>query len=229
MQIFVYSDESGVFDKEHNDFFVFAGVIYLSKNEKDMASRMYAHVENTVRLTEGISGEVKAAKISNKWKSKIYRSLNNTHKFAAVIRQQRILPNIFEHKKTKQRYLDYAYKIAVKRKLEQLIRNGIINPDDVESIHFYVDEHTTATNGKYELRESLEQEFKIGVFNPKWERFFPPLFPKLKTVELKYSNSASVRLVRAADIVANKVYYLALQDQLDKLIDKNMLIIYLPY
>ena len=33
MDIYIYSDESGVFDKEHNDFFVFAGVILLGEDE----------------------------------------------------------------------------------------------------------------------------------------------------------------------------------------------------
>ena len=35
MNIFVYSDESGVFDVAHNDFYVFGGILFLSKNEKD--------------------------------------------------------------------------------------------------------------------------------------------------------------------------------------------------
>ena len=29
MNIYIYSDESGVFDKEHNDYFVFGGLIFL--------------------------------------------------------------------------------------------------------------------------------------------------------------------------------------------------------
>lgn len=31
MDIFVYSDESGVFDVKHNDYFVFGGLILLGK------------------------------------------------------------------------------------------------------------------------------------------------------------------------------------------------------
>lgn len=34
MNIFVYSDESGVFDNKHNDFFVFGGLIILGTEEK---------------------------------------------------------------------------------------------------------------------------------------------------------------------------------------------------
>ncbi len=34
MNIYVYSDESGVFDKEHNDCFVFGGLILLGTEDK---------------------------------------------------------------------------------------------------------------------------------------------------------------------------------------------------
>ena len=39
MNIYVYSDESGVFDRYHNDKFVFAGLIFLDKTSKDKMSR----------------------------------------------------------------------------------------------------------------------------------------------------------------------------------------------
>lgn len=29
MDIFIYSDESGVFDQKHNKFFVFAGILFI--------------------------------------------------------------------------------------------------------------------------------------------------------------------------------------------------------
>lgn len=34
MNIYVYSDESGVFDKEHNEYFVFGGLILLEQETK---------------------------------------------------------------------------------------------------------------------------------------------------------------------------------------------------
>ena len=51
MNIWVYSDESGVFDYVHNDFFVFAGVIYLSKEDRDDATHKYIHAENCIRTS----------------------------------------------------------------------------------------------------------------------------------------------------------------------------------
>ena len=49
MNIFVYSDESGVFDKAHNDYYVFGGIICLGKEKRDDWARKYAHVESVLR------------------------------------------------------------------------------------------------------------------------------------------------------------------------------------
>lgn len=211
MNIYIYSDESGVFDKVHNDIFVFGGIIILGTEEKAVWSRKYSNVEKLLRKSKGVGKgyELKATRVTNKEKGKLFRSLNQCHKFGVVIDQTRVLDRIFEGKKDKQRYLDYAYKIAVKRAFEHLIADNIIIPEEVERLYFYVDEHTTATNGKYELKESLEQEFKHGTYNQQYSKYFPPIFPDLKDVQLSFCNSESTRLVRAADIVANRIYYLA--------------------
>ncbi len=167
MDMYIYSDESGVFDYLHNDYFVFAGVIFFSKQDKDDMERKYIHAEKCIRQKNGMvnNEELKTCNLSNKNKGKLYRSLNKCLKFAIIIDQKRILKNIFDHKKSKQRYLDYAYKIGLKNCFKHLIDNNIIIPSDVNNINVFVDEHTTATNGCYELREGLLNEFKHGTFN----------------------------------------------------------------
>lgn len=230
MNIFVYSDESGVFDKEHNDVFVFGGAVFLCKEEKDKWTRKYIHAEETIRKTENVPAgqEVKAATISNGGKSKLFRSLNGVGKFAVVIKQKDVMDRIFIGKKDKQRYLDFAYKIGLKRYFEHMILTGKIIPDEIENIYIFVDEHTTATNGCYELREGLEQEFKFGTFNWNYNKYYPPIFPRLNSVNLTFCNSASTILIRAADVVANRVYYLARNDILDEAKKTNMFFTYLP-
>lgn len=228
MNIFIYSDESGVFDKEHNEYFVFAGLIYLDKSDKDIAVRKYKSVERKIRASAHTNhtGELKANSLSNKHKNSIFRSLNDTYKFAVVIKQKDIFPRIFESKKTKQRYLDYAYKRAVKNALENLCSKSFISRNDVENIFFFVDEHTTATDGKYELREGLEQELKYGTYNMDYSLFFPPVFPNMNRIELRFCNSASTPLIRAADIVANNIYHKVLSST--EINVTNLNIIYLP-
>ncbi len=214
MNVFVYSDESGVFDKFHNDFFVFGGLMFLSKDDRDVWSRKYIAAEKSVRSSEKMRTdiEVKATTISNKSKSKLYRSLNQAEKFGVVVKQKKLLDSLFDNKKGKQRYLDWAYKMSVKTKFLELIRNGQIVADNITGIYFFVDEHTTATNGIYELQESLEQEFKYGTYNYDWMTFHPPIFPNLQIVKVEYCNSSTKTLVRAADIVANHIYHEATEN-----------------
>lgn len=208
LNIYVYSDESGVLDKVHNNIFVFGGLVFLSKEERDVAARKYCKAEKTVREVGNYSNnvEIKASTITLKERGSLYRSLNKCYKFGAVVNQRRVLNSIMADKKSKQRFLDYVYKIALKRLLEKLIEENIINPAEVERITLYIDEHTTSTNGIYELRQSLEEEFKRGTHSHNYTKFFPPIFPQMLDVQLNYCNSSVNRLVRAADIVANRIY-----------------------
>ena len=230
MDVFVYSDESGVFDVVHNDVFVFGGLIFLGKESKDDCSRLYSHAEKVLRDNKGVNRdyELKATRLENSEKSQLFRSLNGFYKFGVVIKQKYLHERIFDNKKTKQRYLDYAYKIALKRALKSLIVSEVLNENEVENIHIYVDEHTTATDGIYELRESIEQEFKFGIFNYNYGVFHEPLFTSVNTVQLQFCDSSTVRLVRAADIVANKLFYLAVNDKLYKQKRDHFFITFLP-
>ena len=215
LNIYIYSDESGVFDMNHNDIFAFGGLIILGQDSKEEWSKRYAKAEKVLRGKKQVSRdyELKATKIKNSEKSQLFRSLNKCYKFGVVIKQKTVLSRIFESKKDKQRYLDFAYKIAIKRAFESLINKNIIKSDEVERLYFYVDEHTTATNGRYELREALEQEFKNGTYNFEYSCYFPPIFNSLKEVNLIFCNSQTKLLVRAADIVANRIYYLYSSDE----------------
>lgn len=211
MNIFVYTDESGVFDKKHEDIYVFGGVIFLDANSKDDAGRKYIGAEKKLRRNHHRyeKGELKACRLSNKHKSSLFRSLNREITFSIVIKQSNVLDSIFEDKKSKQRFLDYAYKIGLKRAFEKLIDSQIIKPKEVERLYIFNDEHTTATNGYYELKEALEAEFKNGTHNHNWNKFYPPIFENLQTIKLEYCNSAKKVHIRMADIIANQAYYLS--------------------
>lgn len=221
MEIWVYSDESGVFNKKHNDYYVYSGLVFLSDEERQVCSRKYSAAEKIIRTRASIDKnvEIKAATISNPDKNKLFRSLNQYYKFAVIIKQQSVFDNIFTHKKIKQRYLDYTYKMAVKNIFNQLIKDNVIVPSAVSKISVYVDQHTSATDGIYELHENLEEEFKYGTYNQTWSKFFPPIFVNLNSVQVQQCNSEKKILIRAADIVANRVYHLALENNIAKLND----------
>lgn len=232
MNLYIYTDESGVFDKKHNDFFVFGGVLYLSKEDRDIGSRKYIHIERTIYQNNNYNGELKACKISNKHKGKIFRSLNDTIRFGVIVNQNKVYDDIFNDKKSKQRYLDYAYKMMIKKTLQKLDELKIINLDKIINIYIYCDEHTTATNGIYELEEGINQELKTGTYNYTWTKFYPPICKNLNNIILGFYDSKNKTLIRAADIVANRIYSTILckdkkNNSLKKL-SKNVTLIYLP-
>lgn len=217
MNIFVYADESGVFDRTHNNVFVFGGLIFLGKDERDEGQRRYRSVERVQRRGGAAHGhrEMKAIYLTNKEKSSMFRAMSPYHRFGVVVNQQNVLTSIFENKKSKQRYLDYVFKRGLKSALQNMLIRQEIKAENIESIYVFMDEHTTATDGRYELRESLENEFKNGTYNRNWDRAFPPLFTDMKTVELQLKDSCQDSLVRAADITANRLYYAAISKQYD--------------
>lgn len=228
MDLFIYTDESGVFDKVHNSTYVYGGLILFGKKQKEECARKYSRAERCIRYNNySKDAELKASFVTNKEKGKLLRSLNAYVKFGVVIDECRVLDSIFDDKKTKQRYLDYAYKIGLKRCLQNLISERVILPENINNMYIFADEHSTATNGRYELKEALEQEFKRGTYNFNWDRFFPPLFPHMGGINLRFCNSECTPLVRAADIVANKIYNRAINNDLAD-IKKKIHIIYLP-
>lgn len=228
MNLFVYSDESGVFDYVHNDIFVFGGLIFLSKESRDVAIRKYIHAEKSIRYKYPKDMELKASLISNKDKGKLYRSLNNEYKFGVVVKQKELLKSIFGDKKSKQRYLDYAFKRGLKAYFVRMITEKIIDPLKIERVYVFVDEHSTATNGRYELKESLEEEFRRGRYNYFWNYMYPPIFPNLIELNVEYCDSKSKHLVRASDIVANNMFSKAILENRSLFSDEKTNIIKLP-
>lgn len=60
MTIFVYADESGVFDQVHQDYFVFGCLIFLDKDSRDIAIQRYTSAERALGPT---AGKLKVAKL----------------------------------------------------------------------------------------------------------------------------------------------------------------------
>lgn len=215
VNLYIYADESGVFDNKHNDIFVFGGVVYIGEDQKNIACRRYAHIERVLRkMSYPDVRELKATILSNKHKASIYRSLNQYHRFGVVVDQTRVYPRIYKDKKTKQRFLDYAFVRSVRYILEHLLESNVLRADQIHDICVFMDEHSTATNGRYELEQSLEQELKIGKFNSNYTGMIvEPLLPDMHNIKVKMRDSSKDILIRSADIVANHIYFAARQDR----------------
>lgn len=216
MNIFVYVDESGVFDPKHRGFFVLAGLVLLSGEEIKNTQYKFISTEKYAKLADGMdeSEEAKACFMSVKARAKLHRSIARAERFATVVKLEDVVPGVLSNKKNKQRYLDYAIKVGVRKKFQDLICRGKLNPAEVKALHFFVDKHSAPTSARYELRELLEQEFQLGSFDANFEAYAPPLFPALDSVKVQFEDSCGAPLIRASDIVANRVYYLVRQGKI---------------
>lgn len=211
MKLFVYADESGVFDKAHDDLFVYGGVIVLA-SRRENSIRQYLALEQDIRAhsngeLDGV--ELKASYLSMKDRSRVFRLIPHygCWQFATIVDQTRALDSIYVDKKTKQRFLDYALKRAIKHGVCSLFASKALAKSDVSAISVVVDEHSTSTNGRYNLEESINNEFRFGTYNMTWDQHFSPVFgPSFPPIPVSYVDSARVPLVRAADVTANWVY-----------------------
>ena len=77
------------------------------------------------------------------------------------------------------------------------------------------------------MREGLLNEFKYGTFNMEWNKFFSPILPYLDDLIVKFCDSKRKTLVRAADIIANKVFYLKINNKPINT-NNNFFVTYLP-
>lgn len=231
MNIYIYSDESGIFDNKHYDYFVYGGLVFLSKQESIVTTNKYKSVENKIRKQLNLSEEIeiKASFLRNEIKLKrwLYNTLSKSYKFGVVIKEKQLKQSIFINKENKRRHLDYAFKIALKNELLYLSSNNVINLDKIEKLTIIVDQHSTATNGIYDLKTGILNELKYGTYNMQFNHFYKPIIPGLKSLKLQFVDSRNSILVRASDIVANRIYYDILNNKTIKQSLYNH-IIYLP-
>ncbi len=210
MDVYVYSDESGVFDNKHYKIFVYAGLIFTDVQQMELINRKYVSAERQKRKKKIYSGlsELKAFYLKNDDRNDLYKLVRDVPKFAVVINQNKVdSKRVFANAKTKQHYLDFAYVSGVKKAFEVLVAKGTLLRSDEVKFHFLVDEHSTSNDGNYDLRDVLLKELKESV-----SMYSVPLFPKAESLCLHFCKSDQKPLVRAADIVANKVYSVYRED-----------------
>lgn len=229
--ICVFSDESGVFDRNKNNFFVFGGLILdADKREPSDVANLFSDMESKIRMKPEYANmeELKAAKLSFQDRRRMFAVLKPFHKFGIIISLNEVLDRIFTSKKSKQRYQDYAYKIGLKNALKELIYLDVLNINDSIRFNVIVDQHQTATDGRYELEEGLLMELKEGTYNMRFDKFFEPLFKNTESLKVILADSKDNVLIRAADIIANRVYFEANNNSIRNLKKMNMTITKLP-
>ena len=209
MKLYVYADESGTFDKRHNDLFVYGGVVVPGIEVKTNVERQYSAVESSIRASTGKTDELKACYLGLKQRKMLYGVIERSPcvQFGVVVNQRNLRDETFTSKGAKQRYLDWALKMGIKKGVLEVIRRGVASKEIIDGIVVFVDEHSSTTEGKYNLSESIDEEFRVGMYNPEYGTYHEPVFsPAFPKIPVRYLDSRNVTLIRAADITANWIY-----------------------
>ena len=120
--------------------------------------------------------------------------------FGVIINQKQLHDPAFATKQTKQRYLDWALKMGIRRGIEKILRADPTQRTAINHVTVIVDEHSSSTDGRYNLSESIDEELRIGTFSPEYGTYHKPVFDQ--TLSPVKVDSSKVTLVRAADITA---------------------------
>lgn len=205
--IYFYFDDSGILHSTNlSKKFVYAGYFFTSKEKSDDAKRKYKKLVKQIQWALDTKEELKASKISNKYKQKLYTVLKNENSVSLTVNINRVHNYILASSKSICRYKDYILKIAIKKVIKHLIDEQIIMHDEDIEIHVYVDEQLTATDGIYGLETSIKEELQYGISNYNYGSFYPPLFSGEVSVEVKYCESKCNYMIQAADILANRIF-----------------------
>lgn len=202
-----FFDDSGVLHKnEPSGFFVYAGYVFTDRNDLQAARHKYINANKKLKRALARSDELKAATLTPKHKRALYNSVREYDMVAVVVEISKIYDHILAHKKSICRFKDYALKRCVKNKLEQLLNNGTLVKDEAITISIYIDEQLTATNGYYDLRDSIKEELQHGIANFDYGKIHPHLFETDVSVNIHYCDSSKNYMIQASDILANKIW-----------------------
>lgn len=211
MKLYAYVDESGTFDQYHNDLFVYGGIVVPGKEAKDNLERRYIDVESNIRENSAelmADDEVKASLLTMRERKRLYKVVEKSpcYQFGVVVNQRELSANVFADKRFKQRYLDWALKMGLKRCLLSMLDRGAILEKGISKVAVFVDEHSSSTSGKYNLHDSINEELRCGMYSANGVFHEPVFSPKLPEISVNYLDSKTVTLIRAADITANWIF-----------------------
>lgn len=206
-EVFFFFDDSGVFHKNApGGYFVYAGYVFTSREELNDARRKYIHANKKLKKALGRTDELKACNIEIKHKRALFNSVKDFNSTAVVVDISRVYDYILSDKKSICRYKDYVLKRCVKNQLKRFIADGNIVKDKDVVINIYIDEQLTATNGYYDLRDSIMEELQHGIVNFDYGITHQHLFDANVKVNIEYCDSSHNYMIQASDILANRIW-----------------------
>ena len=206
-EVIFFFDDSGVLTKkESSGYFVYAGYVFTSRNTLNIARRKYIHANKALKKALGRNDELKAASLTTNHKRALFNAVREYESVSVTVDISQVYNHILAEKKSICRYKDYALKRCIKNKLKALIADGIISKTEKIKLHIYIDEQLTATNGYYDLKDSIKEELQYGIINFDYGVKHQNLFDSNVEVVIQYCDSRENYMIQASDILANRIW-----------------------
>lgn len=204
---FSVDDSGNLHPHSKFNYFVYAGYVFTNKIELDNAKRNYRSLANTISSVRHLE-EAKASNLLNypDDKRKLYAVMKKFESFHVVIDRRNVYDNILENKKSICRYKDYALKRVIKQEVNYLISSGQIDSEKNTKMIINIDEQATASDGYYNLRESIYEELANGIYNFDYGKFHEPLLHGGLDISIEYFDSKKNYMIQASDILANRIW-----------------------
>lgn len=239
--IYINMDDSGVLvkGKMGDPIFVYGGIIFLSKDEKDEFIRQYSALVKTIKskyckyfksdsnidtnfcLTHTqknckyICPELKSSLISPSDKRRFLNLIKNYYCSVAIVDNNKLYDSITKDKASKGRFKDYVVRRLVKEIISQLISENQIDPDNPVKLILNLDEQSTKSNGYYDLKSGIIEELQYGIINYNYGTFFNPILTNVE-VEIYHQDSYNSLCVQAADLIVGEIRHNRLQFLIDR-------------
>ena len=213
--VYINIDDSGKLVNSEN-VAIYAGLVFTSKKEKDKFITQYRSIiqsikckycEKDINICDSNKScpELK----HNMLKPKHIRQLMNYIKkytiLCCVINNNKVYPNIKDNTASRGRFLDFSLKLLIKQTIKGLIKDKRLNPNLPIKLVINIDEQTTKTNGYYNLRDSIIEELKYGIFNYNYSYFNKPIINSDLEVNVCYQKSDKSYLIQASDLIAGTI------------------------
>lgn len=208
-KVYFFFDDSGTFHrKEESGFFVYAGFVFSNYEELETAKRKYINANKKIKSAIGCAKdkELKACYLKAAHKRALLNSVKEYESVSLAVNLTKIYDHILDNKKSRCRYKDYILKRCIKNKLQNMISSGSLSSDEDVSLFINIDEQLTATDGYYNLRDSILEELKYGIKNFDYGITYPHVFQKNVDVNIHYCESKNNYLIQASDILANRIW-----------------------
>lgn len=214
-KIYIYLDDSGKIVK-HEQYAIYAGLLFLDKNESLKFKKKYEAVRNDIWKKQEYQNleELKGSNLKKKDRIRLLKLIKQQSKVCLIINNYKInKQDILTNADSKGRFRDYAIKRLIRKIFEQLILNKKLNPYMPTTLILSIDQETSKSNGKYSLKDGIYEEIKKGVINFDYGFTKKPLLHSDFNVQTISYNSKENTLIQSADILSNDIRRCLLEER----------------